>query len=56
MEDCYEDKYDYCYECEGYGDDYFENDNGELECYCSQCNMNPFLDDWDDWEGKAILL
>jgi hypothetical protein len=28
---------DYCYECSGYGDDYFINENGELECYCPQC-------------------
>jgi hypothetical protein len=42
---------DYCYECQGYGDDYFINDNGELECYCSQCAMNP--NNWDDgyWIG-----
>lgn len=42
---------DYCYECQGYGDDYFINDDGELECYCSQCPMNP--SNWDDgyWIG-----
>lgn len=28
---------DYCYECTGYGDDYFINEDGELECYCFQC-------------------
>lgn len=33
--------YDYCYECSGYGDDYSLNDDGELECYCSDCLMNP---------------
>lgn len=42
------DDYDYCYECQGYGDDYFVNDDGELECYCSQCSCNPSLYDWDD--------
>ena len=36
---------DYCYECTGYGDDYFTNEEGELECYCPQC---PFNDDYDD--------
>lgn len=28
---------DYCYECGGYGDDYFINDDGELECRCDTC-------------------
>lgn len=37
---------DYCYECQGYGDDYFINDDGELECYCFQCLFNPInMDD-----------
>ena len=36
---------DYCYECSGYGDDYFVNEDGELECYCSQCLMNPYRSD-----------
>ena len=35
------DEYDRCYECKGYGDDYFINDDGELECFCYQCSMNP---------------
>ena len=40
---------DYCYECSGYGDDYFINDEGELECYCPYCSMNQnSSDDWDD--------
>ena len=42
------DEYDYCYECSSYGDDYFVNDDGELESYCSQCPNNPSLSDWDD--------
>ena len=33
----YYDDYDVCYECGGYGDDYFINDEGELECYCPYC-------------------
>lgn len=42
---------DYCYECRGYGDDYFMNDDGELECRCSQCPMNS--NNWEDgyWIG-----
>ena len=47
MEDM--DEYDYCYECRGYGDDYFINDDGELECRCLTCPMNPVETDWDDW-------
>ena len=26
-----------CYECGGYGDDYFINDDGELESACPYC-------------------
>ena len=33
---------DVCYECTGYGDNYFFNDDGELEPYCPYC---PFYDD-----------
>lgn len=40
---------DFCYECTGYGDDYFINDDGELECYCPQCPFNPDCDREDDW-------
>ena len=46
--DCWDD-FDWCYECGGYGDDYFVNDDGELECRCSTCPMNPSNnDEWDD--------
>lgn len=31
------DEDDYCYECRGYGDDYYYSDDGELVCRCSQC-------------------
>ncbi len=37
---------DYCYECSGYGDNYYINDDGELECYCFECPMNP--SNWDE--------
>ena len=37
---------DHCYECTGYGDDYFINDDGELECKCPSCPFNS----WDDEE------
>ena len=49
MEDDMLDALDYCYECSGYGDDYYINDDGDLECRCPECPMNPFNDDgWDD--------
>lgn len=47
-DDCYLDGFDDiyeeldpCYECGGYGDDYFINDDGELECCCPTCPFNP---------------
>lgn len=30
-----------CYECTGYGDDYYIDDDGELVCYCPECLFNP---------------
>lgn len=44
------DDYDHCYECGGYGDDYFINDDGEMESACPTCpfNTNRYDDDWDD--------
>lgn len=47
-----DDDYDRCYECSGYGDDYFINDEGELECFCPYCWVNRYKsDDWDDdWD------
>lgn len=43
-----EDEFDYCYECEGYGDDYSVDKNGELVHKCETCPNNPFRDDRDD--------
>ena len=40
FEDDDDDEYDVCYECTGYGDDYFINDDGELESSCSTCPFN----------------
>lgn len=28
---------DICYECEGYGDDYYFDNDGELVCACDSC-------------------
>lgn len=41
---------DWCYECTGYGDDYFINEEGELESACPTCPHNriSFNDDYDD--------
>lgn len=39
---------DVCYECGGYGDDYFINDEGELECYCPYCYITRQKVDDDD--------
>ncbi|MGN0331729.1 MAG: hypothetical protein ACI4D9_01675 [Lachnospiraceae bacterium] len=41
------DEYDYCYECTGYGDDYYINEFGEFVCRCQECPMNPYRDDED---------
>lgn len=43
-----EDKYDYCYECEGRGDDYYTNKKGKLVCRCNRCSHNPDYDPWED--------
>ena len=34
-----------CYECSGYGDDYYFDENGELVPACVDC---PFNDDEDE--------
>lgn len=31
---------DYCYECSGYGDDYYVDDDGELVSNCETCPFN----------------
>ena len=36
---------DYCYECRSYGDDYYEDEDGNLACYCFKC---PFWEDEDE--------
>ena len=39
------DKYDHCYECSGYGDDYYEDEEGNLVCACEHCFFDPGKDD-----------
>lgn len=41
--------YDHCYECRGYGDDYYINDDGELVSACDDCHYNESNRD-DDWD------
>lgn len=36
---------DYCYECSGYGDNYYEDGDGELVYRCPEC---PFSEFWED--------
>ena len=38
---------DYCYECQGYGDDYYFDKHGELVCACDDCPFNGW-EDYDD--------
>lgn len=44
---------DYCYECTGYGNDYYEDEEGNLVSACLECPFNPARgDEWDDQEGE----
>lgn len=40
---------DYCCECTGYGDDWYEDENGELRSRCGDCPFNPSYDSEEDW-------
>ena len=44
----YEDR---CYECGGYGDDYYMDDDGEWVKACDDCPYNPLID-WEEDEWK----
>ena len=35
----------YCYECSGYGDDTYIDDDGELQFRCPKCPFNITIDD-----------
>lgn len=43
-----EEEFDPCYECTAYGDDYFTNDDGELECACPTCYVFRSNLEWDE--------
>lgn len=47
LDDYWDDYGDICYECQGYGDDYYFNEDGEIECACDDCPFNGF--DGDYW-------
>lgn len=42
------DEWDVCYECTGYGDDYYTDENGELVHACEDCPFNPLKEDDDE--------
>lgn len=41
---------DICYECTGYGDDYYLDGDGELVCACDDCPVNVMSTNDDDYE------
>lgn len=42
----YFDDDDYCYECQGYGDDYQVDEDGDWVCMCDNCVHN-YLIGWN---------
>lgn len=47
--DDFDDYYEYhCYECTGYGDDYYVDDDGELVRACDDCCFNEYRGDGDE--------
>lgn len=40
--------FDRCYECSGYGNDYYVNEDGELVSACDDCPWNGDDDYWDE--------
>lgn len=39
---------EYCYECQGYGDDYYEDEDGNLVCACDDCPFSSYGETEDD--------
>lgn len=39
---------DFCYECVVFGNDYHEDENGNLICNCPQCSCDDEDDEWCD--------
>ena len=47
VDEMYYDKDDRCYECTGYGDDYYLDENDEWVSACTDCPYNGIND--EDW-------
>lgn len=39
---------DRCYECKGYGDDYYTDENGEMTHACDECPFSEWRGDGND--------
>lgn len=54
MKNIYDDDYDnMCYECKGYGDDYYFDENGDLIYYCAECPFNGYNIDYYWWRSLS---
>ena len=49
---CFWDDDDVCYECGGYGDDFYVGETGELVCRCLECPFNKI--DFDEYNDGRI--
>ena len=47
---------DVCYECSGYGDDWYFDDDGNLEPACSDCWVQARLEALGSWWGGWVML
>ena len=49
MDDWDDYDYDRCYECRGYGDDYYyDAEEDEWVSACTNCPFNEWKDEWND--------
>lgn len=48
LDDRYDNWEDYCYECTEYGDDYSEDEDGNLVNNCETCPHNTWSNYWED--------
>ena len=42
---------DRCYECSGYGDDYYEDEDGNWISACDDCPYNPYGRNDNDYKS-----